>query len=391
MDSTIPIGAATGAEQPTDNGYGRARLLLGVTGVGAWVVLAFALLAADAPRKLDAWLGSGLVPNALAVIGMVLAYVVLHAILDLFGGHVLPRTFGRSRVSLRGYAPGWLRGVAVHALLLALVGLAMLLAGRGPGVPGMVIIGAASLVLMLTQRTTLAGLMGSLSDPTPAPDLTPADGPDVALVASNDVGFTGGVEGVLTPQRILLPSLWVDRLAPEVLALAIERRAEAVRSGLWRRGRWLAILFTLAGMGVAGGQVGALAGTAGGVLVFSAVFTLWSFAGLLLLPTLTRRASHALDQRLIASGVRPEDLEKLARELDAMQDTEPSRPGWIETVFHTIPNVEARTTKRANARVAGYDTARTAAFLSIAGLGMLSRAVHCNCGRPALWCYYPLD
>ena len=38
-----------------------------------------------------------------------------------------------------------------------------------------------------------------------------------------------------------------------------------------------------------------------------------------------------------------------------------------------------------------WNTARTALFLSWASLGLLSRAVHCNCGRPALWVLFPGD
>jgi hypothetical protein len=132
-------------------------------------------------------------------------------------------------------------------------------------------------------------------------------------------------------------------------------------------------------------------GTAGGVLVFAAVFTLWSFVGLLVLPTLSRRASLAVDGRLVDRGIDPLDLGRLASRLDAMQDGEPSRPGWIESIFHPIPSVSSRGPSTRRNPLAAWDIARTASFLGIAGLSPLGRAVHCNSGRPSLWVYLPID
>ena len=38
-----------------------------------------------------------------------------------------------------------------------------------------------------------------------------------------------------------------------------------------------------------------------------------------------------------------------------------------------------------------WHLARTALYLSHAGLSLLPRAVHCNAGRPELWVYLPSD
>ena len=81
--------------------------------------------------------------------------------------------------------------------------------------------------------------------------------------------------------------------------------------------------------------------------------------------------------------------------LDAAQEDEPRRGRLVETVFHPVPSLE----RRVDAIVGGngrelpqpWNTARTALFLSWASLGLLSRAVHCNCGRPALWVLFPGD
>ncbi|MBX9723333.1 MAG: hypothetical protein K2X81_18155 [Candidatus Obscuribacterales bacterium] len=38
-----------------------------------------------------------------------------------------------------------------------------------------------------------------------------------------------------------------------------------------------------------------------------------------------------------------------------------------------------------------WHLARYAIWLSLAGLGLLGRAVHCNAGKPDLWCMLPAD
>ena len=42
-------------------------------------------------------------------------------------------------------------------------------------------------------------------------------------------------------------------------------------------------------------------------------------------------------------------------------------------------------------RSGAWHEARTALFLSWAGLGFLSRALHCGAGRPELWVLLPCD
>jgi hypothetical protein len=41
--------------------------------------------------------------------------------------------------------------------------------------------------------------------------------------------------------------------------------------------------------------------------------------------------------------------------------------------------------------LAPWNVARAALVLSPCTLGLLSRAVHCNAGRPALWFFPPCD
>ena len=116
---------------------------------------------------------------------------------------------------------------------------------------------------------------------------------------------------------------------------------------------------------------------------------------LLLLPTPSRRGTKAADARLL-SGLEGRDRELFSetlRALDQLQDDEPERSPSIESVFHPIPSLGSR--RRAldepATGLAPWHVARTAIYLSIAGMNPLHRLVHCNVGRPDLWVFLPAD
>ena len=122
------------------------------------------------------------------------------------------------------------------------------------------------------------------------------------------------------------------------------------------------------------------------------MYTLWSFLGLLVLPTPSRAGVAEVDEGVRQSDTHALLVDETIRKLDAMQDAERERPTMVELVFHPIPSVQARVEGPRSRYIRGFlDAARTAVFLSAAGLGLLGRAVHCNCGRPALWVYLPSE
>jgi hypothetical protein len=126
---------------------------------------------------------------------------------------------------------------------------------------------------------------------------------------SDDEGFTGAVVGVLHPRMQLLPMRWRETLDPEAFAVAVRRRQMAVQTGEWWRGRMLSIGFTILGIVLAAAIVGdRRLATAEGIVSYSLVFTLWSFLGLLTLPTPSRRGVGEVDQNLLASGCSYESL-----------------------------------------------------------------------------------
>jgi hypothetical protein len=136
-------------------------------------------------------------------------------------------------------------------------------------------------------------------------------------------------------------------------------------------------------------------GSAAGIVEFSLWYTLWSFAGLLTLPTYSRAGVIEVDRVMRASGYDETVMREVIEQLDGYQDRERRRPADVEAIFHPIPSVSSRLDEgsavKGRSLRGGVDTARTAVFLSASGLGLLGRAVHCNCGRPELWVYLPTD
>ena len=186
---------------------------------------------------------------------------------------------------------------------------------------------------------------------------------------------------------------WREKLDPAAFAVAVRRRRQAIETGGWRRGRLVAIGFTLAGIALAATVVGSeRLASAEGVVSLSLFFTLWSFLGLLVLPTPSRRGVADIDRSLLAAGCSRAAMERTIRQLDDLQDREQERPPVIEAIFHPVPSVESRLRGPHATGIRGaWDAARTAVYLSSAGLGLLGRAVHCNCGRQSLWAFLPID
>jgi hypothetical protein len=208
-----------------------------------------------------------------------------------------------------------------------------------------------------------------------------------------DAGFAGGLVGLPGRERHIVPSLWQRVLPKGVLDLEVERRSAALKTGSRLRGLALAILFNLSGFYLSSLLPSAGVTTLPELFTTALGFTLWSFLGLLILPTLSRRGVFELDQFARANGMSDTSFALTVRELDQLQDDEPSRTPGVETVFHPVPNVESRIARfRSGLHTTGaWNAARYALYLSWPCLGFLNRAVHCNSGRPELWVMLPVD
>ncbi|MEI7782254.1 MAG: SDR family oxidoreductase, partial [Planctomycetota bacterium] len=196
-------------------GYGRARLWLGISGVGTMVVLSAAGLFLNASVQLFPRADAPLSTQIIGLLAFVLAYVAVQLPLDICGGFLLPRRFQRSHPPLTVYLAGLARGIAVHATVLFWAALVILGAGRLGGVAGVVFAGAALVLALLRGRVLLASAAAPL-DVTPS-DERPTDANDTVATfvgESTDEGFTGGIVGVLTPRFHLLPMKWREMLEP---------------------------------------------------------------------------------------------------------------------------------------------------------------------------------
>ena len=376
-------------------GYGRARLWLGVSGVGSLVVLSGAALALGLPASLARVFGGSLSESVITLLVFLLGYALVHAPFDAFGGYALPKRFGRAHPPLGRFALDLLRAAGLHACGLFLVGVATLLAGRAFGAAGVIATGVTVSLVLLALRKQIAGALAPMRARRVDGGGAEGDRPDppIEAVRCEDEAFTGGHTGVLRPRTLLLPARWFDELGDERLAVIRLRRRLAVRTGAWLRGRVLALVFTWVGIAAAALAVGSeRLGTAEGVISYSLWFTLWSFLGLLVLPTPSRAGVVEVDAALRDSGVDAATLDDVVRRLDEYQDREPERPAGVETIFHPVPAARNRTEGPIPKGRRGFlDAARTSVFLGASGLGLLGRAVHCNSGRPALWVFLPSD
>ena len=378
--------------------YARSRLILGMITVGSVVVLSTLILLTGCfgisiERFGQAEYGQiWLIPLALAT------FFVMLVPFDFLGGFLLPRRFERSQQTFGNWLKRYVSGVfqqwcvysVIASLLTALAatyGIAVAVVFAGLAMLGMVVI--RDLWISRTNSYD-SNNSDTLRDAIGLAEGWGIPVNRIRVAEHGDSGFTGGIVGFGKGSTIVLPKRWLGFDA-EHLATAIARRALAIQGGSYTTGIVAALGFNLVGFALslyAGyGAVGSLVW----LLTSMCWFTIWSFIGLLVLPTISRNASLKIDRQLAAQGVSQQLIVASANELDQLQDGEPSRAAIIEAVFHPIPSVEKRFAQERISPFAAWHMARTTLFLSWGCLGMLNRAVHCNIGRPELWKMLPSD
>ncbi|MDV6030065.1 MAG: hypothetical protein F9B45_08145 [Phycisphaera sp. RhM] len=385
--------------------YARARLLLGISGVGCIVVLSTALLLSQYPLEIlpdsESWSGD----DVAALVSLFTCLAALLFPLDLLGGFLLPNRWRPNTISLGRFVAGWIRGVLVQGTLFLAASLLILFTGRWLGVPGAVMAVAGVATLLVGSQLQIAKLVGALKS------LTGEDSEKVSaieqaqsivsnwgwksrpikVIGHGDTGFTGGVVGLPAMETVVLPAATLTKLSPEQLSIVIARRLEAIQSGSRTRGLVLALVWVIAGFALSTMLPGSGVTSVAGLTMTCLGFTLWTFFGLLTLPTLSRQASYAIDNKVLQSGASSEIFQQTVKTLDTLQDDEPRRSALIETIFHPVPSVDNRRTSTSGNAPIAWHAARTTLFVSWACMGMLVRAVHCNVGRPELWVMLPTD
>jgi len=388
-----------------DMTYARSRLCLGIFGVGSIVLVTLAGLIGGLPHSIfstsKVWSPSDFSSLALFELTCV-AYMLP---LDLLGGFFLPRLFGRQNITANDFVRRWLTGVLFQATLFLVVGLLIVATGRFGGrfaVISLIIIIAVGFIAF-QRRITLWMTRGLLVDTDEkvvgAMEQTKQWGfkPLPAIVVEHqDPGFTGGVVGLPRFESLILSRSWVDQLSSEQLSVAIARRLEAVNTGSRTRGILLALIWISSGFAIASHLPGAGFTSIAELVMTCLGFTSWTFIGLLVLPTVSRQATYAIDRNVILRGVPSKLLRAMLKKLDRLQDDEPLRSTMIETIFHPVPSIANRSASSGNASLDSvipfaWHSPRMMLFLSWSCLGLLARAVHCNVGRPELWIMLPTD
>jgi hypothetical protein len=320
--------------------------------------------------------------------------------LDFLGGYYAPARFDRQSVGLGSFLRRWIVGVAIQSLLFILSATALLIVGRTAGLMGAVltIVITAIAYIALQNRLVLATTQGrwNVNDDKVIRALDRASGwglepLPVTVIDHADPGFTGGVAGLPRFESIVVPRDFVDQLNAEQLAIVFARRMVAVSSGSRTRGVLVALAWVVSGFSLSAMLPGAGVTSVAELATTSLGFTIWTFLGLLVLPTISRQSSYAIDSDVMRRGVKSEALTETIRVLDAFQDDEPSRPALIETIFHPVPSVDNRRGDRKGGTPLAWHAARMTLFLSWSCMGLLARAVHCNVGRPELWVMLPTD
>ncbi|MBZ0285610.1 MAG: hypothetical protein K8L97_33070 [Anaerolineae bacterium] len=384
--------------------YARARRYLGIASVGFWVILSAVALLTNLPTTLFPLPELDPSASAQRVLILIGAYILLSLPFDLLGGYVLPHRFSRPAPAFPAYIIGWLRGVLVQGIIMFAVGMLLITAGKQSGSLFLVAVIAGIVMLgLLALQIWIAWLSGGFK--VIKPDLSAyakvlkrwnLELPeDIAVFKGNDIGFVGALVGLPGLEKLVLPAHWLEKLNEEQLAAQIVRRIGAVQRGGRERGVYLALAWNLIGFYIAGSLAGTEAVTnARGLFTTVLYFNLWSFLGLLVLPSFSRPGVYQVDRFAKKAGIPHDVLDQVVIDLDKLQDDEPARSRLVETIFHPIPSVENRLEHLAHKGTGGWGSwhgARMALFLSWACLGCLSRAVHCNVGRPELWAMLPGD
>ena len=353
----------------------RRRLLLGITNVGFWVLAAAGGLWGLTRCSPDTFTPRGC---ALVLAGAVAA----QAGFDFVGGFVL---MPPPRPSLRGFLLRWLRGAAVHTLVLGAVGWLNDASFRltGSFAPAVLL---ATVGLALARRTLLSAAGGT------AAVASTREGEPVLVAASPDPAFTGGVAGWGKHATSLLPAAWLGQVPAGELAAESHRRRWQIARGLPGRAAGLVLGWNVLGA-AAGTFVLGYAGRAAGqaLLMHACWMTLWTFASLLLLPSLSRKAVFAADRAAFDAG---HDPRAWIEQFPSLVGEDGAANGLVQTIFYPVPSARERLRHLSGpaAAAGGFvpgNLARNNLYYSWAGCTLLGRAVHCNVGRPALWVFPP--
>ena len=392
--------AAFPRQSPAHAGFARPRLYLGISGVGTAVLGATVLLTTGIAGRLLSTSNQQPLLLALSSLGAVFVVIMFELLLfDMVGGALLvrqKRPFGE-------WLARWLRGTGVQWCVWMGCTAALMVVSRLSGT-AIVAATVGTFVVLQLLLAVLRGAFARLVSSMPitllphtlrrAAEQARLDPEAILVVEPTDEGFVGGFAGIRAGTTYMPSRL--ATLSPAALVATCVRRRVLAESGAHTRGVLGAVAWNALGMFLVLIMTGASFASSAGTLVMMAGMTLWAFASVLILPTVSRAAVFALDAQ-VASEVGAPAVRASIEELDRWQDDEPRRSRLVETIFHPVSARSeriARLSTSATNRVRlwhAHHIARHALWLSWATMSPIARLVHCNVGRPALWVMLPGD
>ncbi len=374
--------------------YARSRLWLGMTAVGTVTLAAAAMLISQAHVGALQLSGGTGMQEFLLILGAVGLWAAVLLPFDFVGGYLLPRRFQRVAPSLPSFTLGWTRGVVIQSLLIAAFLWSILQAAQVGGL--MAAIGAVTVaqVGLVAGQKHVAAMVARLRVRKAESNRGSTEESTVVAATHSDSGFTGSIVGLPGFEEVIVPQSWFSQLEANQLNAELTRRCGVIQSGSRTRGIVLAIAVNTLTFAACTQLPTAGISTVSELITASLYFTLVSLAWLLVLPRWSREGVFEADRLAFEAGVPVNVLEAAAESIEPLHDDEPKRSRRLESVFHPVPCVNRRVAElslRIRSIRGFWNVARMTLFLSWSCGGFLSRAVHCNIGRPELWVMLPVD
>jgi hypothetical protein len=381
--------------------YEVSRCGLGICYVGAIVSLCFICVAFSLPMKLFGATDRTTAAWFFNIVLYLFAFTALSLPFDIVGFSIEHR-FGKDSKTLLQYLGQLSKAVTKYSILMLTSIFVFTFAAKTQNLLAVTLACLALSIFASWKQAEAARFLSSLEFQEMGEtrkafiNASKFSRTDIVVAVNQDQGFTGGIVGLPMNETVIIPSSRFRDLTAEELRTEVTRRALAITSGNRTIGLMGAVVFVVAGLTISAKLTGLiyalpLESTAG--TVTTAMFsTIWTFLGLLVLPVISQRSVNQIDRMTIESGTDVHLLSQTISKLSDKTENASDRASSVQLIFHPIPTAEQRLQELnsgSGARL--WNVSRYAVWLSCAGMGLLGRAVHCNAGKPELWCILPAD
>ncbi len=374
----------------------KLRLVLGISNVGTIVIIVSLSLYYKIPSRLIVSDGS-VISDILVLLAVILIYILINLPFDIIGGYILPKHFQKTDYKFSDFILNLSKGILNHSLAIFLLGLTIYLTGKYYGPYIVLPVSFGLLLILIIFQQHISGLIGNYTTSKFSTNVLNTQNninhQSLLIADSNDEMFTGALCGLPGKEKLIFPRKWIDCLKKETLEILINRRNYSRISGNRIRGIIVAVAWNLSGLAIINFLPNAGYSTITQFVYTILWFTIWSFLGLLILPTFSRIGVYAVDKYAKLNSVPQEKFSLYLDDLKTVSSDEEKRPNLVETIFHPIPSLENRVEKLDSTYSfkGAWNAARNSIYYSWLGMGFLSRSVHCNCGKPDLWVFLPCD